>query len=102
MYTNNHATRKALCKYCKMAHLLTFMHKQTGNLSILKTKKVNTRLYSAPVFNTYKLNNEKAKANTLYRGAIAWNALDAKYRNMNFECFKSHQKQQLIISYQGV
>ena len=109
MYTNNHATRKTLCKDCKiasldkrrMAHILTFMHKQTGNLSLLKTKKANTRLHSAPVFNTYKPNNEKAKANTLYRGAIAWNALDAKYRNMNFECFKSHQKQQLIISYQG-
>ena len=85
----------------RMAHSLTFMHKQTGNLSILKTKKVNTRLHSAPVFNTYKPNNERDIANTLYSGAITWNALDAKYRDMNIECFKLYQKQQLIRFYQG-
>ena len=84
-----------------MAHLLIFMHKQTGNQTILKRKKVNTRLHSGPVFNTYKPNNEKAKANIFYHGAMAWNALDAKYRNMNYDHFKSYQKQQLVMLYQG-
>ena len=51
------------------------MHKQTDNNVLLKKPTRQTRLNAAPVFNTYKLNNEKAKANVIYRGALAWNAL---------------------------
>ena len=51
------------------------------------------------VFNTYKPNNEKAKAGIFYRGAIAWNALNANYRNMDFASFKTYQRQQLMSCY---
>ena len=107
MYTNNYTSREILCNECKiapldkrrLAHLLIFMHKQTGNQTLVKKKKANTRLHNGPVFNTYKPNNEKAKANIFYRGAIVWNALEANYRNMSFEHFKAYQKQQLTTFY---
>ena len=62
MYTNNYTSRDTLCRECKiapldkrrLAHLLLFMHKQKENQALLKTKKVNTRLHTGPVFNTYK------------------------------------------------
>ena len=107
MYTNNYTSREILSNECKiapldkrrLAHLLIFMHKQTGNQTLVKKRKANTRLHNGPVFNTYKPNNEKAKANIFYRGAIAWNALEANYRNMSFEHFKAYQKQQLTTFY---
>ena len=51
-------------------HLLLFMHKQLLNTTLLKEKMVNTRLHSAPVFSTYKPNNEKARDNVMYKGAM--------------------------------
>ena len=64
-------------------------------------KKVKTRLHNALVFKTYKPNNEKAKANVFYRGAMLWNTLGANYRNMDLEEFKLYQKQQLAYFYLG-
>ena len=68
------------------------MHNQTNNKTLVKKRTANTRLQNGPVFVTYKPNNEKAKANVLYRGAIEWNTIDAKYRNMDFNHFKVYQK----------
>ena len=73
----------------RLNHLLLFMHKQTQKPELLKKTKVHTRLHSAPVFRTYKPNNEKAKTNMLYRGAMAWNELTAIERNMEFKDFKA-------------
>ena len=70
-------------------HMLLFMHKQTLNDELLKKANVHTRLHNAPVFKTYKPNNEKARLNVLYRGAIAWNELSANERNMEFKEFKA-------------
>ena len=56
-------------------HLLLFMHKQTKNKDLIKKTTVRTRLHQAPVFKTYKPNEEKARQNTLYRGACLWNDL---------------------------
>ena len=108
-YSNNFISRETLCKDCKIApldkrrnaHLLIFMHKQTNNQTLIKKKTANTRLHTGLVFNTYKPNNEKAKANVFYRGAILWNALEANSRNMDFEQFKSIQKQKLTNHYLG-
>ena len=77
------------------------MHKQTDNQTLHKDKKVKTRLHNALVFKTYKPNNEKAKANVFYRGAMLWNTLGANYRNMDLEEFKLYQKQQLAYFYLG-
>ena len=76
-----------------------YMHKQSNNQTLVKKRKVDTRLHDGPVFNTYKPNNEKSKANVFYRGAIAWNAIGAVYRNMDYEHFKLYQKQQLSNYY---
>ena len=40
-----------------------YMHKQTGNQTLIKNRNVNIRLHQGPVYNTYKPNNEKSKAN---------------------------------------
>ena len=39
-------------------------------------------------FKVYKPNNEKAKLNVLYRGAIEWNALPSNEHNLDFDDFK--------------
>ena len=69
-----------------VAHLLMFMHKQSNNQTLVKKKKrrkVNKRLHDGLVFNTYKPNNEKSKANIFYRDAFAWNAINTVQRNMD-------------------
>ena len=53
-------------------HLLLFMHKQQKTLIKLKKTNVRTRLHQAPVFKTYKPNNERARQNILYREAHAY------------------------------
>ena len=75
------------------------MHKETLKKTLIKPKRINTRLQDAPVFHTYKPNIEKAKASVLYRGAIEWNALGANLRNLDFDHFKLHQKQELVSVY---
>ena len=73
-------------------HLLLFMHKQTKNVDLIKETIVHTRLHQAPVFKTYKPNNEKARQNILYRGACLWNEMPANDRNLDFKAFKSKLK----------
>ena len=70
-------------------HLLLFVHKQTQKDHLIKKCRIRTRLQQAPVFKTYTPNNEKAKQNVLYRGAISipWNALPACDRNKAFTDF---------------
>ena len=96
MNYNYKISKEELCNDCKLkslidrrnVHLLLFMHKQSSKLSLLKKPKRCTRLHNAPVFNTYKPNNEKVKSNVLYRGAISWNNLPASDRNMEFKELK--------------
>ena len=73
-------------------HLLLFMHKQSHINELLKQSNVRTRLHTAPVFKTYKPNNEKARQNVLYRGANVWNLLPPLDRNLNFNEFKAKVK----------
>ena len=70
-------------------HLLLFMHKQTTNIDYIKKSNVRTRLHQAPVFKTYKPNNERARLNIMYRGACLWNKQSADVRNLEFRDFKS-------------
>ena len=103
-----HLTKNKLITKCKIAplkdrrhsHLLIFMSKEKTNQNLLKFTRIQTRLHLAPVFNTYKPNNEEARANIIYRGAIEWNSLPAVERNLNLAEFKTKQKkkQQLIYT----
>ena len=78
-------------------HLLLFMHRQKHCVSLLKISNVRTRLHQAPVFWNYKPNNEKARLNVLYRGALAWNNLPAYERNLNFKEFKKTQRKAILV-----
>ena len=101
-----HLSKNELLTKCKIAplkdrrlsHLLIFMSQEKTNQNLLKFARIKTRLHLAPVFNTYKPNNEKARANVIYRGAIEWNNLPSIERNLNLDEFKVKQKrkQQLI------
>ena len=101
-----HLSKNELLTNCKisplkdrrLSHLLIFMSKEKTNQNLLKLARIKTRLHLAPVFNTYKPNNEKARANVIYRGAIEWNNLPSIERNLNLDEFKVKQKrkQQLI------
>ena len=101
---NNVAKNKnQLCMDCNIStlenrrnvHLLLFMHKQCSKTELLKQTNVRTRLHKAPVFKTYKPNNEKARQNILYRGANAWNKLPSIDRNSDFNTFKLKLKRDL-------
>ena len=95
--SNNNRNKNQLCHDCRISplenrrevQLMLFMHKQTQNLELLKKPKKKNRLHSAPVFKTYKPNNEKARQNIIYRGAICWNEMSALDRNKNFNDFKT-------------
>ena len=98
--SNNMLCREVLQNDChldtlnarKNMQLLLFMHKQTNKTEFLKKTNINTRLHRAPIFNTYKPNNEKALQNIMYRGACLWNSLPAIDRNLDFKAFKSKHK----------
>ena len=75
------------------------MSREKGNKELLKKHQIVTRLHTAPVFATYKHNNEKAKLNTLYRAAIEWNSLPAHDRNLRHSEFKEMQKRNLNTKY---
>ena len=73
-------------------HLLLFMHKQTHKTELLEQTNVRTRLHTAPLFLSYKPNNEKARQNVFYRGANAWNVLPSSVKIRDFNYFKSKVK----------
>ena len=77
-------------------HLLLFMHRQKNCDNLLKISNVSTRLHQAPVFWYYKPNNERVRLNVSYRGALAWNNLPAKERNMEFKEFKNNEAKALL------
>ena len=54
-------------------------------------------MHVAPVFYTYKLNNERARNNILHRGAIEWNTLDANVCHLDFKEFKWLQTKSLKL-----
>ena len=95
--SNNNRNKNQLCHDCKISplenrrevQLMLFMHKQTGKSDLLKKTNKTTRLHSAPVYKTYKPNNEKARQNVIYRGAMCWNKMSAEDRNKNFNDFKA-------------
>ena len=68
------------------------MYKQLCHKELLSNSKYNTRLHQAPVYKLYKPNNEKAKQNPLYRGALAWNDLLAEHRNKDYVPFTTWLK----------
>ena len=96
-----------LCNTCKIAplkhrrhmHLLLFMHRHKEIENLLKKTTINTRLHMAPVFWYYKPNNEKAKQNVMYRGALEWNTLSANDRNLEYTEFKLLQKREIVNIY---
>ena len=100
---HEHNSKDEMIRNCKVAplkdrrlsHLLNFMNKEKINEILLKTHQIQTRLNAAPVFAAYKPNNEKAKANVLYRGATEWNKLPAIERNLDTNGFKKLQQQHL-------
>ena len=95
--TNNKVSKETLCSDCHIAsldvrremHLLLFIHKQTDIDHLFKKSRVKTRLHQAPVFKLCKPNNEKAKQNVLYRGAIAWNGQPGCDRNKTYKDLKN-------------
>ena len=89
-------SKEDLCDECHIetlgarreVHLLLFMHRLKNCDNLLRKSNVNTRLHQAPVFWSYKPNNERARLNVFYRGALSWNSLTANERNLDFNEFK--------------
>ena len=74
-------------------NLKKYMYKQQNNDNLVVKPKIKTRLHVGKVFKTYKPNLEKCKMNPLYRGALAWNALEPDIRNIpTFDRFKGFLK----------
>ena len=80
----------------RIAHLRMFMFKQKHNEMIVNRRDVYTRAHDALLFTTKRPDNEKYKRNIYYKGAVRWNELSVKTRNINkYEIFKSNQKKWL-------
>ena len=80
----------------RQAHLLNFMYKRKSNTNYLANKGRNTRLFEGTVLNSILARNKTAKRSTYIKGAIAWNMLPARVRNIpTYEAFKNHQKEWL-------
>ena len=80
------------------AHLLNFMYKNKNNIDYINNRNIRTRLHDAPVFLTTKPTCEKYKWNVFYNGAIQWNNLDIKTRNIEtYDKFKSVQKRWSLL-----
>ena len=77
-------------------HLLLFMHHFKNCETLLKKSNIRTRLHQAPVFWYYKPNNERARLNVFYRGAVSWNLLPSNERNMEFKEFKNLKSKTLV------
>ena len=90
----------ASLKNRRHAHLLLLMYKLKEKERMLK--KLLDRLVCIWLlfFWHYKPNNEKARKNVIYRGAIEWNSLLADTRNMELKDFKNMQKRELLQTIQ--
>ena len=101
---NYNVTKEELCDECHIStlrarryfHLLLFMHQHKNCDNLLKKTHIATRLHQAPVFWYYKPNNERVCLNVFYRGALAWNNLQAKERNLDFKEFKKTKSRELL------
>ena len=79
------------------AHLLNYMYKKKDCIELLDIKKVNTRARAAPLFKTIIPKCEKYKHSVFYYGAIKWNSLPVKTRNIGtYNSFKSLQKKNML------
>ena len=79
------------------AHLLNFMYRKKDCIALLDIKKVNTRARAAPLFKTIIPKCEKYKQSVFYNGAIKWNSLPVKTRNIgSYNSFKSLQKTNML------
>ena len=80
------------------AHLLKYMFKKKGCIELLDIKNVNTRARAAPIFKTIIPKCEKYKNSVFYKGAIRWNSLPVKTRNLDsYDSFKSLQKKKMML-----
>ena len=69
------------------------MFKNRVNKKYINARNVRTRLHDAPVFLTAKPNSEKYKMNVFYNGAVKWNDLLPRIRNIEtYDKFKCTQK----------
>ena len=78
-------------------HLNLYMFKQKENVNIVNTRNVRTRAHDAILYTTIKPNNEKYKRNVFYKGALSWNNLPVKERNIEkYDNFKTIQKKKTL------
>ena len=79
------------------AHLLNYMFKKKDCIELLDIKNVNTRARAAPLFKTIIPKCEKYKHSVFYNGAVKWNSLPVKIRNIgSYNSFKSLQKKNML------
>ena len=79
------------------AHLLSYMYTKTDCIELLDIKKVNTRARAAPLFKTMIPKCEKYKNSVLYNGAVKWNSLPIKTRNIgSYNSFDTLQKKKML------
>ena len=79
------------------AHLLNYMYKKKDCIELLDIKKINTRARAAPLFKTIIPKCEKYKHSVFYYGAIKWNSLPVKIRNIGtYNSFQSLQKKNML------
>ena len=94
-----HRTAKVAPLYKRrLGHVYHFMYKQQSFVYRLDLRKIYTRSQDATIFKTQRPKNERYKRNVFYYGALLWNSLPAKIRNIEtYDDFKKYQKQQMLL-----
>ena len=74
------------------AHVLNFMYTRKGNVNLLNNREIRTRAHDAPLFEVKIPRSEAFKRSIGYFGAVSWNNLPPKTRNIgDFLAFKHAQ-----------
>ena len=69
------------------------MLQQKSKVDLIAVPVVRTRLHNTKIFKTERPYIEKYKCNPLYRGAMLWNSLSVKIRNIDdYQDFKGYFK----------
>ena len=81
----------------RKAHVLNFMYKRKGDVSLLNNREIRTRAHDAPLFKVSVPRCEAFKRSVGYFGAVAWNDLTPNVRNViSYGEFKHKRKVEML------
>ena len=80
-------------KISRYSHLLNYMYKRSDNPEYLDLRNLPTRRHDGILFTVINPKKEMIKRSVMYKGSLAWNNLEEKYKRVDsYTTFKYKQK----------